>query len=69
MEPTVKALAGNAPSLALKRYFLATRPMFMTASVVPVILGSSWGANVRGRLDWVAFVLAMLAVIIVHRAV
>lgn len=69
MEPTVQTLSGSAPSLVLKRYLLATRPMFMTASVMPVILGTCWGANAVGSLDALAFLLAILVVVLVHGAV
>lgn len=69
MEPTVRTLAGESASLAAKRYLLATRPMFMTASTLPVILGTVQGASATGTIDWPAFLLAMIAVMLVHSAV
>jgi 1,4-dihydroxy-2-naphthoate octaprenyltransferase len=69
MEPTTQALAGNAPARVAKRYFLATRPMFLTASVLPVLVGSSWGALEAGQWQWWVTLLAVLDIALVHAAV
>lgn len=69
MEPSVEMLAGNSAASTLKRYLLATRPMFMTASILPVVLGTVWGGNATGTIDWTAFLLAVVAVMLVHSAV
>ena len=69
MEPSVQALSGLSPGRVLKRYLLATRPMFFPASLLPVAVGSSWGAWTAGRLDGVALLLALAAIACVHGAV
>lgn len=69
MEPSIQALAGESPTRVLKRYFLATRPMFLTASVLPVLVGSSWGAMHAGMLQWWVMLLAVMDIALVHAAV
>ncbi|MGD8795454.1 MAG: hypothetical protein PVH51_01285, partial [Thiohalophilus sp.] len=66
MEPTSKALSGPSPQQVFKRYLLAVRPMFLTASVLPVLLGTAWGVHVAGSADWPSFVLAVLSIALVH---
>ena len=66
------AAIGNEPGFAsrpVKRLWLATRPMFFPASVLPVIVGTGWGAGAAGGLDGAAFALALAATICVHAAV
>lgn len=46
----------------------ATRPRFLTASLLPVLVGSAWGWRATGRLDVPAMVLALLATLLVHAA-
>lgn len=65
-EPTPMAFRGNTPLRVIKRLFWATRPMFFPASVLPVLLGTSWGYRAAGELDLSAFVLALAAVMCVH---
>lgn len=50
-------------------YFLATRPGFFTASVLPVLLGTAWGYSLTGHLNLLSFLLAVLAIISVHACV
>lgn len=69
MEPSVQALGGVTPGRVLKRYLLATRPMFLPASILPVVVGSSWGAAVSGSLDGRALLLALAAIAAVHAGV
>jgi 1,4-dihydroxy-2-naphthoate octaprenyltransferase len=64
LEPTTQALAGAT----FKRLLLATRPAFFPASVAPVIVGSAWGYAVVGKFDWLLFVLALVATLLVHLA-
>jgi 1,4-dihydroxy-2-naphthoate octaprenyltransferase len=64
IEPTTEALAGAS----FKRLLLATRPAFFPASVAPVIVGSAWGYAVAGKFDWLLFVLALFATLLVHLA-
>lgn len=65
-DPSPTAFAGDSLLSAVKRLFLATRPMFLPASVLPVVLGAAWGARGETALDAWAFVLAILATLCVH---
>ncbi|MDH3589133.1 MAG: prenyltransferase [Gammaproteobacteria bacterium] len=67
-EPSVAALSGSTPGAVLRRYFLATRPKFYPASVLPVITGTAWGAVIAGQIDVTAAVIALLATVAVHAA-
>ncbi|MEK7819886.1 MAG: prenyltransferase [Pseudomonadota bacterium] len=69
MEPSVAALGGTSPGRIAKRLFLATRPMFFTASILPVVVGTAVGAKIAGAVDWAAFGLALASVVCVHAAV
>jgi 1,4-dihydroxy-2-naphthoate octaprenyltransferase len=61
-------LAAPGFSTALKRTFLATRPAFFTASVLPVLVGTAWAAVALGRFDGWLFALALLATVLAHAA-
>ncbi len=50
----------------LKNYFLAARPAFLTASVVPVLVGSSGGFAVTGTFGWGLFILAVVSIVLLH---
>lgn len=65
-EPSVAALGGTAPTAVIRRYFLATRPKFYPASVLPVVVGTAWGVAAAGQIDFLAAVLALLATVTVH---
>lgn len=64
--PAPEQFAGDAPGQTLKRLFHATRPKFFPASVLPVLVGSAWGAQVAGQFDVLAFALALIATVCVH---
>jgi len=64
--PAPEQFAGDAPSQSLKRMFHATRPKFFPASVLPVLVGTAWGAQVSGQFDALAFALALIATVCVH---
>ncbi len=59
-----KAKAGR-----LSSYLLATRPMFFTATLLPVILGTAWGAGHAHSFNLVGFLLAMLTIVCVHACI
>jgi len=61
-------LAGPGFSTALKRTFLATRPAFFTASVLPVLVGTVWSAVALGHFDAWLFTLALAATVLAHAA-
>jgi 1,4-dihydroxy-2-naphthoate octaprenyltransferase len=65
-EPSAAALGGNAPTAIIRRYFLATRPKFYPASILPVVVGTAWGVAAAGQIDLLAAVLALLATVAVH---
>jgi len=46
----------------------ATRPRFLTASLLPVLIGTAWGWRAGGRLDLPNLALALLATLLVHAA-
>lgn len=50
----------------LGKYFLAARPRFLTASVVPVLVGSAAGFAVTGTFDWLLFVLTVVSITLLH---
>ncbi len=55
-------------TVTAKKYFLATRPAFLTAPVLPYCVGAIWGGLAAGHFDYSIFGLAMLAIISVHAA-
>ena len=65
-EPNANELAGDTPTRTLKRLFLATRPQFLTTSILPVAVGTAWGFRTAGELDGKALVLALTATVLVH---
>lgn len=65
-EPSIAALGGTAPGRVAARLFLATRPKFFIATVLPVLLGTAWGYRQAGALDGAAFALAVIATVLVH---
>ena len=68
-EPSTAIL--NRPGIAttLKRWALATRPAFLSASLFPVLAGTAWGYGRSGSFDLLAFVLATLATALAHGGV
>jgi len=68
-EPTPRDLGGAAPPRVAKRLLLATRPQFLPASLLPVLVGTAWGWRSAGALDGAAAVLALAAIACVHGAV
>ena len=69
LEPSREALGGAGLPRTARRLILAIRPMFLTASILPVLLGTAWGVHVGGRFQPVLFVLALLATALVHAGV
>jgi 1,4-dihydroxy-2-naphthoate octaprenyltransferase len=68
VEPRYEDLAGDRFGQRARRLWLATRPKFLTASVLPVLVGTAWGAAVAGVFDFFAALLALLATALVHAA-
>jgi 1,4-dihydroxy-2-naphthoate polyprenyltransferase len=67
-EPSAAALGGPGFGAALRRAFLATRPKFFTASVLPVLVGSAWAGAAHHAFDGLWFALAVLATVLAHAA-
>ncbi|MBT8092315.1 MAG: 1,4-dihydroxy-2-naphthoate octaprenyltransferase [Gammaproteobacteria bacterium] len=68
IDPVVQDFAGESLARAAKRAFHATRPKFFPASVLPVLVGSAWGAHAAQQFDVIVLLLALLATVCVHAA-
>lgn len=66
VEPHASDFAEKSIQRTVKRLFFATRPKFFPASVLPVLVGTAWGYHIGGGLDWLAFMLALVATMCVH---
>jgi 1,4-dihydroxy-2-naphthoate octaprenyltransferase len=62
------ALAGRGFAAAARRAFLATRPPFFTASVLPVLVGTAWASAAFHRFDGLLLGLALAAMVLAHAA-
>ena len=51
---------------AVRRLFLATRPMFLTASLLPVLVGTAWAWHGVHRCDPLAMLLALVGMACLH---
>lgn len=67
-EPTQDLLGGDSPAQVARRLFWSTRPPFLTASALPVVFGTAYGASLAGAFDVLAFALALLATVLVGAA-
>lgn len=68
-EPVPPTEPGDSSPLQMVRsYAMATRPMFLTASLLAVITGTSLGWQSAGRLDVTAALLALLIIALLHAA-
>ena len=68
LNPAPEEFAGDSLSRSVKRAFHATRPKFFPASVLPVVVGTAWGAMVTGGFSVYVFLLALFATVCVHAA-
>jgi 1,4-dihydroxy-2-naphthoate octaprenyltransferase len=66
LEPSADALGGGGAVGTARRLLLATRPKFLTASMLPIILGNLWGARLAGLLDVEVFLLCLFGVVFAH---
>ncbi len=62
------ALAGPGMAAAARRAFLATRPPFLIASVMPVLIGTAWASAAFHRFNGLLFALALAATVLAHAA-
>ena len=65
-EPAIATLGGTAPAQIARRYWLAMRPAFFPASVMPVVVGTAWGQAAGGDFQPLPAVLALVATALVH---
>ncbi len=63
-----QSLAGAGFLSAARRAFLATRPPFLIASVLPVLVGTAWASTAFHRFDGLLFGLALAATVFAHAA-
>jgi 1,4-dihydroxy-2-naphthoate octaprenyltransferase len=68
LNPVPEEFAGQTLGRAVKRAFHATRPKFFPASLMPVLVGTAWGAYVSAGFDAYVFFIALLATMCVHAA-
>ena len=61
-------LAAPGFASAARRAFFATRPPFLIASVLPVLIGTLWASAAYHRFDALLFGLALAATLFVHAA-
>ena len=61
-------LAGPGLAAAARRSFFATRPPFLIASVLPVLVGTAWASAAFHRFDGLLFGLALAATLFAHAA-
>jgi 1,4-dihydroxy-2-naphthoate octaprenyltransferase len=64
--PVPEEFGGDSVAAIARRLFHATRPKFFPASVLPVVVGTSWGFSVSGSFQLAVFLLALLATVCVH---
>src|ERR1700679_2369359 len=62
------ALAGPGLAAAVRRAFLATRPPFFIASIMPVLIGSAWASATYHLFNGLLFGLALAATVLAHAA-
>ena len=67
-EPSAALLRGESLATQVRRLWFATRPAFLTASVLPVLVGTAWGYRISGKFAALSFVLALFATVLVHAA-
>lgn len=65
-DSNVAVIGRNSLATTIRRYVLATRPKFLTASVLPVLIGAAWGWQEAGAFNGLVFVLALLTTVFVH---
>ena len=66
--PSSAELGGSGIGAALRRAFLASRPKFFTASVLPVLVGTAWAGAADHAFNGAFFALALVATVLAHAA-
>lgn len=65
-EPSLESLGGSAPAALLRRYGLAIRPAFLTAAIMPVVVGTAWGQAAGGQFHALLSLLGLASTVLVH---
>lgn len=65
-EPANATLGGSALDQVVRRHWLAMRPAFLTASILPVVVGTAWGRAASGHFEALPAFLALAATALVH---
>lgn len=63
-----QAMPRISPATRLFRWLVITRAPFLTAMIVPVLIGAAWVAVQGGSFAWGRFILALLAGMLLHIA-
>jgi len=50
VELALATLGGDALGQIVRRHWLAMRPAFLTASIMPVVVGTAWGRVASGHV-------------------
>ena len=64
--PKVKTLENGPKKSKLKSLFQTSRPNFLAASAAPVLVGSTLAYAITGSFNFGLFILAMLAIMLLH---
>ncbi len=66
-EPSIEVFHGRTLSNRMITWFVATRPAFLTASLLPVLVGIAWvWRNQQGYAPLTLSLLAVLAILLIH---
>ena len=66
-EPNLEVFHGKTLGNRLATYFAATRPAFLTASILPVLVGIAWAWRAEhGLLSVALALLAVLGIVLIH---
>ena len=65
-EPQVAVFHQRTFANRLATWFAATRPAFLTASVLPVVVGVALSWHVHGTVDWALAAAAILNIVLIH---
>jgi 1,4-dihydroxy-2-naphthoate octaprenyltransferase len=61
-----KKVENGSKKSKMKSIFQATRPNFLAASVAPILVGSTLAYAITGSFNFGLFILAMLAIMLLH---
>lgn len=65
-EPTVAVFHRRTAGNRLATWFAATRPAFLTASALPVLVGLALAWQMHGAIDWRLAAATLLNIVLIH---